>query len=517
MSLLLRGVLEKPFGGFLCLRGFAPLGALAEHSVADYNNYQRQLDVSHRDKLVNYLNQAESRLFPELILGVDLGDDYGVSENEYNNLFEVLNKKPAIGFSRASFGKLTFSVFCKNFTPTSFSRTVHATASVCGFESGENAKIYRIDGNHRLEAVESAAADQAAKDLIVPFCLILFRDKRHYDENAPLVFNAINFRQMPISEEENLKLILLKKRPDGEFLFRQEVLQGMGHHFVLARQALSSLDQKYFPKIWEVIKSKCCCFFKNLFEWLEDSKIISSTQDFDSLKPYLTSIEALLGKVDEQTWSIASLGVLSFYLIGEQTKRKLSSKKRSALKSDAFIAWLKRNRLSDIEGIKDMEGMNMRALGSIYDRIHKLVPKRVFIARWYPASTDPHYEAANCRFAAIKEVVLDLGLELVDMGTRRTGTFPIRNEMFRELSDSDVFIADLTGCRHNVMVEVGYALHRIVQGRTLLYFQETEDFKDPPFDLSDFSYEKITDSSHIKTKVKPRLEKILELSAEGQI
>ena len=62
MSLVLRGVLENAFGGFLCLRGFAPLGALAEHSVADYNNYQRPLDKLHRDKLVDYLNRLCSKV-----------------------------------------------------------------------------------------------------------------------------------------------------------------------------------------------------------------------------------------------------------------------------------------------------------------------------------------------------------------------------------------------------------------------------------------------------------------------
>lgn len=517
MSLMLRGVLEKPFGGFLCMRGFAPLGALAEHSKADYDNYQRKLEDSHLEGLVDYLNQAESRLFPELILGVDLGDDYLVSRDQYDNLYNILNKTPSIGFSRASFGKLTISVFCKNFIPANYSRPVHATISVSGFESGEQAKIYRIDGNHRLEAVESNDAYESAKDLIVPFCLILFRDKQHYDENAPLVFNAINFRQLPISEEENLRLIILKKKSAEEFLFQEDVLKKLGNQFLLTRKTLLSVDHEYFPTMWEIVENRRCCFFKNLFEWLQDAEIISPSQDFDLLKPCFVKIEAVIRREEGLKFGFASLGVLSFYLIEEEMQHSNHPRKNYALRSDAFVAWLRRNHLSDFEGIRDIDSINMRALGSIYDRIYKLAPKRVFLARWYPSSTDDQYESAQCRFNAIKKVVKDLGLELIDMGTRDTGTFSIRNEMFGALSNSDVFIADLTGCRHNVMVEVGYALHRISQGRTLFYFQETADFKDPPFDLSDFSYEKITDSSHLETKVKPRIEKILEAAAEGQI
>ena len=51
----------------------------------------------------------------------------------------------------------------------------------------------------------------------------------------------------------------------------------------------------------------------------------------------------------------------------------------------------------------------------------------------------------------------------------------------------------------------------------LFYFQKTPDYDSPPFDLSDFSYEEISDSSHIETKVKPRLETILKLAAEGKM
>lgn len=331
MSLALRGVLENAFGGFLCLRGFAPLGALAEHSVADYNNYQRPLDKLHRDKLVDYLNKKESRLFPELIFGVALGDDYGVPEESYNTLHKVMQLGE--GLSRTAFGALTFSIFCKNFSPTNFTRPIHSTATVYGFESGEQAKIYRIDGNHRLEPVGTDAAGQAAKDLIVPFCVVFFRDKRHYNENAPLIFNDINFRHMPISEEINLSLILLKGKQDEEFLFSEAALRGMGNHFVLARQALLTVDQRFFPRMRKSIENARCCFFKNLFEWLEEEGIISSAQGFDSVKPYFTRIESVLEDAGDRNFGIASLGALSFYLIRSKCRFKILRQKSMRLRS----------------------------------------------------------------------------------------------------------------------------------------------------------------------------------------
>ena len=52
-----------------------------------------------------------------------------------------------------------------------------------------------------------------------------------------------------------------------------------------------------------------------------------------------------------------------------------------------------------------------------------------------------------------------LNLELIDLGTQDGATYDIRSAMYKEITFADIFIADLTGYRHNVMVEVGYALN----------------------------------------------------------
>jgi len=65
---------------------------------------------------------------------------------------------------------------------------------------------------------------------------------------------------------------------------------------------------------------------------------------------------------------------------------------------------------------------------------------------------------------------------------------------------SDIFIADLTGARHNVMVEVGYALRHVELGRMLFYFQECSDYDKPPFDLNGFKYHQISDSNEIRNE-----------------
>jgi hypothetical protein len=131
------------------------------------------------------------------------------------------------------------------------------------------------------------------------------------------------------------------------------------------------------------------------------------------------------------------------------------------------------------------------------------------LARWYPASADENYQDALHRLNALKSVVEGLNLELVDLGTQEGGTFDIRSVMYNEIKECDIFIADLTGCRHNVMIEVGYALKHIETGRMLFYFAPPEKDSAPPFDVNGFRYEKINDSAEIEIKVKPMIESIL--------
>ena len=89
--------------------------------------------------------------------------------------------------------------------------------------------------------------------------------------------------------------------------------------------------------------------------------------------------------------------------------------------------------------------------------------------------------------------------------------------MYDDIQDCDIFIADLSGARHNVMIEVGYALQYVGLGRMLFYFQESEKCCSVPFDVSHLNYVPICDSSEIKTNVKTRIQTILRQSLDGEI
>lgn len=107
--------------------------------------------------------------------------------------------------------------------------------------------------------------------------------------------------------------------------------------------------------------------------------------------------------------------------------------------------------------------------------------------------------------------------QLIDMGTKDAGTFDIRNEMYESIKDCDIFIADLTGTRHNVMIEVGYALKHVGTKRMIFYFQKSKESDSVPFDVSHLQYDTITDSRDIKEKTRRRIVRILQQARNGEI
>jgi hypothetical protein len=146
------------------------------------------------------------------------------------------------------------------------------------------------------------------------------------------------------------------------------------------------------------------------------------------------------------------------------------------------------------------------------------IPKKVFLARWYPpidAPSDAHNKA-NLRFEQLSQTLQTIErdngirLELVDMGTQEGGTFPIHSKMYEAIAGSEIIICDLTGHRPNVYVEAGYALKHHEQNR-LIYLFEPQDTDDTvPFDLNTFKYVLISQAAEIPRKLKPEIIAILK-------
>jgi predicted nucleotide-binding protein len=89
--------------------------------------------------------------------------------------------------------------------------------------------------------------------------------------------------------------------------------------------------------------------------------------------------------------------------------------------------------------------------------------------------------------------------------------------MYTSIRESDIFIADLTGLRPNVMVELGYALHYIGKKRVIIIHQTVDADEKVPFDLNDFRYRQFSDTGEMTALIKPDLEEIINRSELGEI
>jgi len=476
----LNGMLSKVMDNYLCLRGVANIKALAEASEAN-PDIQRDLLEKHKDEMKDFLEKGEYTFFPEVVLSMNFGllnDD-----DSFTNLAAVVDSADA-GFNQIV-GKVKV-----NFKPDDNKlidgRRQLKVAQLTFDES--NLRLSRIDGNHRL-----SAAGYLTNDILIPFCLIIFPDAEEAKNNSRAIFHNINSKQIPLELEQNIKIII-----ESSSVYTDSILgksQPFGLHYRLTRNLLcgtDNLDFGYFPHIKSLVYDKRYSFFTDLFRYLLKENLIRELTAVEKMKEELVNIENALRetRIIVSSENSAVVGALAYYKLSDLDKYK------------RFIEWTTKNHITDAKTVKLDEIIN------IFDKVYDSIPKRVFLARWYPASTDDNYEKAMQRRAAIGSVVEKLNLKLIDLGTQDGGTFDIRSVMYNEIERSDIFIADLTGCRHNVMVEVGYALNSD-RDRMLFYFAPTDAFASPPFDLTGFRYERINDSSEIQTKVKPLVESIL--------
>jgi hypothetical protein len=174
-------------------------------------------------------------------------------------------------------------------------------------------------------------------------------------------------------------------------------------------------------------------------------------------------------------------------------------------KLEAMGRWLGRDGMHKIQSKRSIA----QQLFEIYRSLELRIPKKVFLARWYPNDTDgTEKRRAELRLAEIRRVVSELGLELIDMGTEVGGTYQIPPAMYAAIDSTDIMLADLTGARPNVMIEVGFALRGHSSGRMLLYY-ETTGGTEVPFDIAGFQHIAIDQAAEIHTKLKPYLEAII--------
>jgi len=513
-------------GSFKIIRGFATLQDLAEISApfemtppantGPVQGHQRAIRPEHAEEIKRYLQDGKLRFIPEIILSIrgDFAD-------------ELDKNQKRIGVEGAGVEGLEVSRRFKSRNIRTHEIKVER-AKIPQIVT-QDRLIRRIDGNHRLHLADQLTPDELLPTkYLAPFCAILLAPPGDANDDyvESMLFHTINSTALPLDSEHALQLIFGQaagyETPDEEF--------SMSAPLHLARLLTESIAGFPAPQ-------------KARLGATPNTVIYSSARAMVNAKPAIKA-----NRTDMQTFATELTGALNDVLA------RMPAAMPDFCKADFFIelaslAWQEHSTGTHDErvnaAVKTLEGMGrwlgrdglhkIRSNGNrslamqlfdLYKTVRNRIPKRIFLARWYPQAIDgDELRKADLRKQAIDRTLADLqteGIQLAldDPGTQVGSTFPIHKDMYNAIARNDIILIDLSGVRPNVCVEAGYGLEHRKQGLIFL-FQPTEETPNnpaqprPPFDLNTFRYEQIADSGEIPDKLKPHIRAIIQDAANG--
>lgn len=166
--------------GIYVLRGYSKMSDLVGASIVDSNNYQRKEDLQHINDIKNFLKRSKICFLPEIILVAR--NNVKIEEIDLN-----LKGKQLGRFQNINYRKITVP----------------------------SKSLYRVDGNHRLEAY-----DEKGKDYYIPFSIILWhvneeekqeeskQEEKNAIDNEAFLFYLLNAKSKPLTLEENINGIV---------------------------------------------------------------------------------------------------------------------------------------------------------------------------------------------------------------------------------------------------------------------------------------------------------------------
>ena len=201
----LTGIIEDVFRGVTIFRGYATLKTLAKLSTS--TNYQRSHNTDRINDIRRYMDESQFLFFPELILGWQIEDIDAIRKIKEDESASRITIEDGIKIKKARF---KFKGVVDGEEPTTKVVTVEIPKSV-------SSPIWnRIDGNHRLVAVDKILTGDAKNDLgdicnqVVPFSLIIQTKDVNNEatKREAAFFYLINSKAKPLTTDENLRAIL---------------------------------------------------------------------------------------------------------------------------------------------------------------------------------------------------------------------------------------------------------------------------------------------------------------------
>ncbi|HEC0037717.1 hypothetical protein [Acinetobacter baumannii] len=496
--MIIRGILEYSLGGQLCIRGFAPLGELARLSQPD-ESYQRAYIQDREQDLQNYLKNEEYLFFSEIILSLEVKHTI---KNEgdvppFHQLFSG-TKKAFISNVDGTQLKLKPVPFKSTTDIRNKTEVQLVELSINDTLISQGIRPFnRIDGNHRLSAVEHLNSSSVS-DRNAPFCIVLSPVIQAEDgsviqqENKKaerVIFNNINAKAVPLTMEQNLKAIVSQDSCDS---FNNEELKDKFDWatFAVRELGIASINNlaDVYPNLGQDFLNCPLTFSKKIIDIaLTENVIVELDEEINKIKQALREVNQILGNENLTEISVDIVVACVFIQL-------------SQMKLPIFINWLKRNHIFDLDQI------HSTSLIKIYKKIKEVKSKQVFISMQFLDDTQPHYDAIK---EAVHTINQEFGQEILLREIRidqlnQGYSHNINDEILELIEDSGLLIADISHQNGNVYHEIGY-LMGLNQGKGL----EQKNFiliknDSPPFNTNRVGFN-LTDIKQIRFKDTLRL------------
>jgi len=434
----LKGILDFSLGNFLCLRGFAPMGVLQDISSAPLD-IQRVPRDARLKEVGDYLRKGELVFFPEVILCACL-EDGEVTTDSVAALFSKVKAGEPFKGGRFANGLSVSSTVNRARGSDDIRAVKYFQTATLSFRDKPEAPFARLDGNHRL----AASNDQQVRERVTPFCLILCQNQVEYRRFSRALFHNINYKQVPLTMEHNLKLIL----EDAE-LFPDALLQtdpSFGWSYYHARTLHGKLDLELLPNLAPFLKEEPRTFLLRQFEFLVDRGVLGDNENA------IRRLKEALGRVN-------SLFDASPALKESRNRGLLAALVYFELKKDvkvaSFVKWVLDNHLHLIEESGSSD------LIAIFEKVLASRKRTIFVSMPFGRpKPDDHYaiiERVAKEVTQAHDLKPPLRVERVDWFHDGT-SYEINDKIVEMMSDCGLLIGNLTHCNPNVYHEVGFVM-----------------------------------------------------------
>lgn len=481
--MILSGILHASLGGFTLIRGVAPLGELARCSEFDAE-YQRNLIDTHKEEIERFLADRQYLFFPEVILSASLQFDFNAYKGK-RSVAPVADIHAGTGFTSNVNGLSVKTVTTK--LPKALEMVGGANAPQLAYlelpeaQIGQGLKLFRIDGNHRLSAAKDAKPGEANYNLPTPFCIVLHDDPTQAQCFEKVVFHNINAKQIPLTSEENLRLIL--QAGDGALFSDNDLLTkpSFGPAYYLARKLLPQFNGEFLGGLAKPFENRhtlalALTQFLIAKDATLDQAIGAAGLDaqVSRLRTALKTVNAVYEEPHRnhlcESGCHGVLVAFAYFALKNQGKQL-----------SAFARWITNNRIDRLAPATTTRGLGYHyhlgrtqavdaaSLVEVFESVLSARHREVFVSMEFGTHTDAVYKAIDAAIAQVNKdhALQQAGLALKPIRIDRENkghSYTIADEILQVINGCGLLIADLTQSNKNVYHEVGF-LMGLNQGR----------------------------------------------------